>query len=82
MTATAKTPEEQEQQRRAEFVAARNVYILIIVSFVAVCTVAVIITSQMEAKKSGFQAIETQAPISFIDKTYVKKDTSSSEQAE
>lgn len=59
--------------RKAEFTTARNVYIVIIVSFVSVCAVAVIATSRMEAEKPGFKAIETQAPMSFIDKTYVKK---------
>lgn len=61
------------EQRQAEYRAARNTYVLIILSFVTVCTIAVIVTSRIESEKTGFKPIETQAPMSFIDQTYVKK---------
>ena len=69
----AKTQEQLQAEQRAHFVAARNVYIVIIVSFVTVCTVAIVCTSKMEAEKTGFRPIQTQAPMSFVDKTYLKK---------
>ncbi len=74
MTSPVKTQEQLQQERRAEFVAARNVYLAIIISFVTVCTIAVVVTSKMEAERTGFRPIQTEAPMSFIDKTYVKKD--------
>lgn len=74
MSTSAPIPQRTpEEQRRAEFIAARNVYIIIFISFVSVCTVAVLITSYLEAHKTGFQAIRTTAPTSFIDKTYMHK---------
>lgn len=74
MTAPVKTQEQLQAERRAEFVAARNTYIIIIASFLTVCTVAVIVTTQLEARKTGFRPIQTEKPMSFIDKTYVVKD--------
>ncbi len=71
MTTSAKTPQELQAQKKAEFAAARNVYLVIILSFVTVCTVAVILTTRMEAEKTGFRSIQTQTPMSFIDKTYM-----------
>lgn len=58
----------------AEFIAARNTYILIFVSFLTVITVAVTITISQESHKTGFQAIETTQPMSFFDRTYMSKD--------
>lgn len=63
----------QAQDRKAEFVAARNVYIIIFVSFFGVALLAAFLTSQMESQKTGFRSIETEKPMSFIDQTYVKK---------
>lgn len=74
MNAPTKTAEQLQAERRAEFIAARNTYIVIIASFLTVCIVAVIITTRMEASKTGFRPIQTDAPMSFIDKTYMRKD--------
>jgi ABC-type Fe3+ transport system permease subunit len=63
----------RQRQKIKEFQAARNVYIVIIMSFITVCTVAVVLSIQLEANKKGFQAIETTRPVSFFDKTYMKK---------
>lgn len=71
MAAPTQTPEELQQQRKREYAAARNTYIIIIASFLTICTIAVIVTSRMEAEKQGFRPIQTEAPMSFIDKTYV-----------
>ncbi len=57
--------------QKAEFAAARNTYLLIILSFLTICTVAVVVTTRMESEKQGFHPIETQIPMSFIDKTYM-----------
>jgi hypothetical protein len=77
MTISTKSQEELQADRKAEFIAARNVYIVIIVSFLTVCTIAVIATTQMESQKTGFRAIQTQQPMSFIDKTYMYQDKKS-----
>jgi len=77
MTTGTKSQEELQAERKAEFIAARNVYIVIILSFVMVCTIAVIATTQMEAQKTGFRPIQTQRPMSFIDKTYMYPDKKS-----
>jgi hypothetical protein len=74
MQAPTKTPEQREVERRAEFVAARNTYIIIIGTFLTMCIVAVIVTTQQEAARTGFRPITTKAPMSFIDKTYMYQD--------
>ncbi len=71
MASPSKTQQQLKAQQKAEFNAARNVYLIIILSFVTVCTVAVVMTSKMEAERTGFRPIQTEAPMSFIDKTYV-----------
>ncbi|MCA9799809.1 MAG: hypothetical protein KC474_09675 [Cyanobacteria bacterium HKST-UBA04] len=58
----------------AEFKAARNTYILIIVSFLSVITMAVTLTVLQESQHKGFRAIETTAPMSFFDRTYMVDD--------
>lgn len=73
VSAPPKTPQQQEDARRAEFVAARNVYIVIIASFLTVAVTAAVLTMKMESEKTGFRPIQTEAPISFFDKTYMKK---------
>ncbi len=76
MTAVSgKSHDQLAADRKAEFIAARNVYITIIVLFVSICTIAVIVTSQMEAAKTGFHPITTKAPMSFIDRTYMYDKT-------
>lgn len=66
----------QSKHSKSEYYTAIVVYGLVFVTFVSVCTVAVILTSQREAEKTGFRAIETEAPVSFFDQTYVKKEKS------
>ena len=76
MTAPTKSQEQLLAERKAEFIAARNTYIMIIGSFLTVCIIAVIVTTKMEAEKTGFRPIQTEAPMSFFDKTYMyDKDT-------
>lgn len=64
-------PQRTQTQRKAEFVAARNTYLVIIGAFLTICTIAVIVTTHMEASKTGFRPIHTDTPMSFIDKTYM-----------
>jgi hypothetical protein len=71
MKAPTRTPEQMAADRKAEYVAARNTYILIIGSFLTVCIIAVVATTRMEANKTGFRPIKTQAPMLFFDKTYM-----------
>jgi hypothetical protein len=63
----------QKKHSKSEYYVAYVVYGLVFVTFVTVCSVAVFLTNQRESEKTGFKAIETDAPISFFDKTYVKK---------
>ncbi len=72
-TTAPKTPEQlkKEAEHQAQFRAARNVYLIIVASFLTVCTVAVIITMKTAASQTGFQAIHTSTPIAFFDKTYM-----------
>lgn len=74
MTASTNSPQPRKYDRRAEYVAARNTYILIFGTFLTLCIIAVIATTRMEAAKTGFKPITTTAPMSFIDKTYMKQD--------
>ena len=67
---------QENSHSRSEYLTAWVVYGLILGTFVTVATVAVILTSQREAQKEGFRAIETAQPISFFDKTYMKKSPS------
>ena len=61
-----------EEHKRSAMVA-RFIYAAVILSFVSVCTVAVLVTSQMERSKPGFKAITVTKPISIIDTTYLKQ---------
>ena len=71
MTTETTTP--QNNHSKQEYYTAWIVYGLVLGTFVTVATVAVVLTSQRESEKYGFQAIETTQPISFFDKTYMKK---------
>jgi len=72
MTAVSEKSREQlAADRKAEFIAARNVYLTIIIMFLSICTVAVVVTTHMEAAKTGFRPIITKTPMSFIDRTYM-----------
>jgi hypothetical protein len=64
----AMTPAEHKRSAMV----ARFIYAAIILSFVSVCTVAVLTTSQMERTKPGFKAITVTKPISIFDTTYLK----------
>jgi hypothetical protein len=50
-TQSGSTP--SDTQRRAEFVAARNVYLAIILAFLTVCTLAVTVVTRMEASRTA-----------------------------
>jgi hypothetical protein len=58
-------------EHKRAVVVARTIYAVVILSFVSVCTVAVIVTMNMEKDKPGFRAITVEKPISFIDRTYL-----------
>jgi len=68
-----------EKHRRAQLYA-RLTYAAVIVTFLSVCTVAVVTTMNNERNKEGFKAIHVTKPISFIDYTYV--DQKPGEQAQ
>lgn len=70
----ASSPSAPEAQ--AEFHTARNIYFVVFGTFVAICAVAIIVTSQQEANQTGFKAIETEQPMLFFDKTYTKSSHS------
>ncbi len=59
-----------EKHRRSQHYA-RLTYAAIMLTFVAVCAVAVITTMSNERNKTGFKAIRLSKPISFFDYTYV-----------
>ena len=59
------------QHSPSEYFLAYGVYVLIFVAFISVCTIAIITTSAQEANKTGFRAITTKTPTSFIDRTYM-----------
>ena len=61
-----------ETHRKSQWFA-QCVYGAIIISFVTLCAIAVTVTMNQESHKKGFKAIRVTQPISFIDKTYLKK---------
>lgn len=64
------SPEQHKRSRRFAIIT----YSMVIVTFVSICTIAVVTTMQMEKNKQGFKAIKVTKPISFIDYTYVDKE--------
>ena len=72
-TSSAIAPDTSSSRKKSEYLTAWMVYALIFVTFFGICFTAVILTNQREAAKTGFRAIETEKPMSFIDDTYVKK---------
>ena len=66
-------PANDAAAHKAEFTTARNIYFIVFGTFVAICAVAIIMTTQQESQKTGFKAIETDQPMLFFDKTYTKK---------
>ena len=72
-------PNNTAAEHKAEFATARNIYFIVFGTFIAICAVAIIMTTQQESQKSGFRAIETDQPMLFFDKTYTKKSPSSTQ---
>ena len=64
----------EKKHDSSEYWAAYGIYVFIFVAFLAVCTVAIISTSQEEANNTGFKAITTKTPTAFFDTTYMRKD--------
>jgi hypothetical protein len=60
-----------KEEHRKSALFARLTYAAIIVTFVTLCTVAVVVTMNEERNKKGFRAIKVTQPISFIDRTYL-----------
>lgn len=48
------------------------IYALVLVTFLSICTIAVVTTSSQEQAKTGFKVIQVAKPISFFDQTYVQ----------
>jgi uncharacterized membrane protein len=67
------SPTDIKARRDAERRAALVVYALVFVTFFTLCTVAVIAMMQRESERQGFRPIEVSKPISFFDRTYMKK---------
>ena len=65
------SPEQHKRSQRFAIIT----YTMVIVTFVSICTIAVVSTMSMERNKKGFQAIKVTKPISFIDTTYLPKKT-------
>ena len=63
----------EEDHKKSKLVA-RLMYAMVMLVFVSVCTIAVIACMKMESEKEGFRPITVKQPISFIDKTYLKKE--------
>jgi hypothetical protein len=68
------------EQHRKSTLYARLTYLTIITTFLTICTVAVLTMMKMEQEKTGFKAIQVTQPISFFDKTYLKKDAKPSKE--
>lgn len=62
-----------DDHRRAQ-IFARLTYVGVMLTFLTLCTVAVIVTMKQEKEKEGFKAIKVSQPISFFDKTYLKDE--------
>ncbi|MGE0199814.1 MAG: hypothetical protein AB7P76_02460 [Candidatus Melainabacteria bacterium] len=54
---------------------ARIIYGLIMLTFLSVCSIAVISVMQAERHKTTFKAITVKKPISFVDSTYLPEKT-------
>lgn len=72
MTSSQQQLSPAEKHRRAQLYA-RLTYAAVIVTFLTVCSVAVVTTMNNERNKEGFKAIHVSKPISFVDYTYVDK---------
>lgn len=70
---TQSTSLNPSENRRA-VIFARFVYAVIFFSFIGVCAIAVTVTMAEEKNKTGFKAIEVEAPISFVDRTYMRDE--------
>lgn len=72
MGVTSKLSEE-EHRKSAWF--ARLTYAGVILTFVTLCTIAVVASMYQEKHKQGFKAITVTQPISFIDRTYMNESS-------
>lgn len=65
----------EAEHKRSTWVA-RIMYALVMLTFISVCTIAVVTTMKAESERTGFRPITVKQPISFIDTTYlnVKKE--------